>query len=64
MGETKWTVTHVGFASGETLISRNATIIEMGDGWIRFLTQPDAEGRRVRRTVPLTMLTELTRQED
>lgn len=63
MYETKWTVTHAS-ADGSVVVRRNATIVEMGDGWIRILTQPDAEGRRAHRTVPLTMLTLLTRQED
>lgn len=63
MYETKWTVTHTD-VDGSVVIRRNATIVEMGDGWIRILTQPDADGERAYRTVPLTMLTELTRQED
>ncbi len=63
MSEVKWAVTHTS-ADGSVVIRRNATIVEMGDGWIRILTQPDGEGRRAHRTVPLTMLTKLARQED
>lgn len=63
MSETRWTIVHDN-ADGSVSIRRNATITEMGDGWVRILTQPDGEGRRVHRTVPLTMLTELKRQED
>ena len=64
MNEAKWTLVHTTTDTCSVVIRRNATIVEMGDGWIRILTQPDGEGRRSHRTVPLTMLKELERQED